>query len=241
MEATQVGRVLVENKGYKAIYDIYSVKLEVPVIRQKRGTNECGLAGVAMILRYYGIKASLNELKREIQVDETGTYAPQLGRYLMHKGLQVEIVSMHPSLFTLKDSQRSSAHLLKRFREIRRRSKSKQNRIVLGHFIAFLKQGGTIKVKIPDEKEVRQEIAQGRPIGALLTSHFLTSTKPGFNFHFNILTGIDATHIYVNDPLPGSKGGRQKYKIKDFLYGIYASTYGDVDNGCLIKVTKPKI
>jgi uncharacterized protein YvpB len=58
-----------------------------------------------------------------------------------------------------------------------------------------------------------------------------------FNFHLNIITGIDEENIYVNDPLQDI-GGKKSYSIKDFFFGLYASTYGNLDNGCLIVVKR---
>lgn len=216
------------------------MKLNVPLIRQEKDTKDCGLAGLVMIFAYNGIHTSIEKLRKEIKVDETGTYAPQLGSYMISKGLEVELVTLHPSLLTLKDINRNSRYLIKRFEKLKEKSKSEQNKMVLGYFIDFLRDGGRIKVKIPNENDVRQEIEQGRPVGALLTSNFLNSSTPRFNFHFNLITGIDSKNIYVNDPWPGKRGGKQKYKLGDFFFGIYSSMYGDLDNGCLIKVINSK-
>ena len=72
----------------------------------------------------------------------------------------------------------------------------------------------------------------------MITSNFLLFDKPIFNFHFNLITGIDETHIYVNDPLWDYRGGKHKYLINDFMYAIYASAYGDLDNASLMKIRK---
>jgi hypothetical protein len=33
-------------------------------------------------------------------------------------------------------------------------------------------------------------------------------------------------------------GGNKKYPIDEFFYGLYASIYGDFDNGCLMLFRK---
>jgi hypothetical protein len=215
------------------------MKLNVPVVKQERGSNYCGLAGLGMIFKYYNIPTSLKELKKDIKVYEIGTYAPQLGNYMIKKGLKIEIITMHPSLFTLKDKQHiSKSVLIKRFKKMKKKSKLEKNKITLAHFITFLQNGGKILVKIPDRKDIEKEIRNKRPIGALLTSNFLKGKDPRFNFHFNMITGIDKKYIYANDPLPDYRGGKQRYKIEDFFYGLFASAYGDLDNACLIKIRK---
>lgn len=211
------------------------MKLDVPLVLQKKGTKDCGLAGVAMLFKYHGLETSIDSLRKEIDVDETGTYAPQLGSYMIRNGFDVEIVTMHPALFTIRDTNLESRTLVARLEKMQARTKSKQNHMVLGHFLDYLRQGGRVKVKIPDYKDVQSEIRSDRPVGALLTSNFLNSNKPSFNFHFNLITGIDAQYVYVNDPWPGQTGGRKKHRINEFFYGIYSSMYGDLDNGCLIK------
>lgn len=102
-------------------------------------------------------------MEDEIKVYEgMGTYLPQLGKYLIENGFEIEIITMNPYLFD----------------------------------------------------------------------------KAIFNFHFNIITGIDEKHIYVNDPMWDYRGGEQKYEINDFMYAIYASTYGDLDNASIMKIKK---
>jgi len=72
-----------------------------------------------------------------------------------------------------------------------------------------------------------------------MTTNFLNREKPAFNFHFNIITGYDDTYIYANDPLvPEEGGGIKKYEHQSFFYGLYASTFGDLDNACFIKLKK---
>ncbi len=58
---------------------MFNIKLNVPLIRQDKDSRDCGLAGLCMILNYYGIKTSISELKEEIEVDKKGTYVTQLG------------------------------------------------------------------------------------------------------------------------------------------------------------------
>jgi predicted double-glycine peptidase len=61
--------------------------------------------------------------------------------------------------------------------------------------------------------------------------------KPRFTFHFNVISGIEKQHIYVNDPDWGKVlGGKHQYKINDYLYAVYASAYGAIDNASFMKI-----
>lgn len=214
------------------------MKLHVPLFRQPRRTRDCGLAALRMLLSYHSRDASLEDRCNELSVDEVGTYLPQLGSYLVGRSFDVEIVTMHPALFTSRDREADPKRVLERLEGVRRNAGSARRRKLLDHFIAFVQRGGRVRVKIPDEEDLREEITHGRPVVALLTSNFLTGRKPGVNFHFNLVTGIDEKSVYVNDPLPGLRGGRRRYSIQDFFFGIHASTLGDFDNGSLMKVDR---
>ena len=214
------------------------MKLDVPLVLQEKDSNDCGLAGICMILEYYNLKYSIEDLKTHLTVDETGTYAPQIGSFLIEKGFGVEIVTLNPRIFTNNDKELGQSAIIDKFKKMLNESKSQQDKKILDYYIEFLNEGGKLKVKIPDAKDVLEEIKNKRPLGALLTTNFLSNSKPCLNFHFNVITGIDDKFVYVNDPLPDFRGGEKKYLIEDFFFGLHASCYGDIDNGSLIKVKK---
>jgi len=215
------------------------MKLNVPLIKQKEGSEDCGLACLSMLLKYYNIQKSVSELKKHIKVYKgIGTYVPQLGKYLIENGFDVEIITMNPYLFTKKFGNKSQEDLITYFKSLSSKNKKENFKKGLGFFEEFIESGGKLTVKIPTVEDIKDEISQGRPMGALITSNFLLFDRPIFNFHFNIITGLDKTHIYVNDPLDDYRGGKHKYPINDFMYAIYASAYGDLDNASIMKIKK---
>ena len=189
-----------------------------------------------MILKFYSIDASLETLRRELIIDETGTYAPQLGSYLIKKGFDVEIITMHHALFTNKLNLSGKEEFIEHFNKLRDEAKSEKNKKTLSHFIEFIDNGGKITSRIPCRGDIQEEIDGKRPLCALMTTNFIYSGKPVFNFHFNVVTGIDDIYVYVNDPLWDDRGGKNKYTLTEFLYGLYARAYGDLDNASLIKI-----
>ena len=116
------------------------------------------------------------------------------------------------------------------------KAKNKEDKRAIAHYLDFLKGGGLISARIPIKKDIEDEINNRRPVLAELTTNFLLGLRKNFNFHFNVITGIDEEYIYVNDPLEDV--GEQKYPIQDFLFGLYAASYGSPDEGCLMKVRK---
>lgn len=215
------------------------MKLEVPLVRQGKSSLDCGIACLSMVLKYYGIEKSISDLKKDIKVYEgIGTYAPQIGKYLIDNGFEIEIITMNPFLFTRKFKEKSRDELISYLKERQKIEKEKRFKEPLNFFIEFMDSGGKITLKVPDVLDIKEEILEGRPLGALITSNFLLGDKPMFNFHFNLITGIDENYIYVNDPLNDYRGGHHKYPINDFMYAIYASAHGDLDNASIIKIKK---
>jgi len=215
------------------------MKLNIPLITQPKGSVDCGIAGITMILNYYNKTLSFEENKKNIIIDTVGTYAPQLGLYLMKNGFDVTIVTQHPSMFTNNDTGMYKQEILKRMDYLLSKNPNEQNKKTLEYFKKFLEEGGEIEVKIPEEKDIVNELKEHRPLAALMTTNFLYGKEPIFNFHFNVITGIDENYIYVNDPLWDERGGKKKYEKKDFFYGLYASAYADLDNASFM-IIKPK-
>ncbi len=214
------------------------MQLDVPLIRQPKGSVECGIAALAMLLGYHGIKTSQEELKQEIAIGATGTYSPQLGTCLLKKGFDVEIITLNPGLFTNKDKGMSQNELIAHFQALRAGADSEKKKKALDYFMEFMKNGGKIKAKVPDKKDILKELKSKRPVLALLTANFLSGAKPDFDFHYNVLTGIDGRYVHANDPRWDERGGKKKHLLSDLLFGVYASAYGDLDNACLITARK---
>lgn len=214
------------------------MKLTVPLVRQDKDSVDCGLAAVHMITNFWKLPLDFKKIRKHLKVDKQGTYCPQLGSFLIKQGFKVKITTFNPGLFTLKDVGKNQAairqHLQKTLKTTRKRTDQK----AIKFFLQFMGNGGEIEVKIPEEADIRQELKAKSPPIAILTSNFLFAAKPRYNFHFNVVTGIDDSHVYVNDPLWDERGGKHKYKIADFLFGIYTSSAGAFDNPSLIRIRK---
>ena len=218
------------------------MELQVPIIRQEIQSSDCGIAALSMIMSYYGINKSIADIKDSVKVYEgIWTYMPQLGEYLLQNGFDVEIITMNPLIFTKQFEIKTQEELIKYFDKLETENTKEKSKEPLLFFKKFLKAGGRITPKIPNIHDFKEEISNNRPIIALVTSNFLWSDKANFNFHFNIITGIDENYIYVNDPMWDNRGGKHKYEINDFMYAIYASAYGDIDNASIMKIRKKQL
>jgi len=214
------------------------MKLNVPLKQQDKGSKDCGLVSLLMVLEYFGIQKTFLDIKKEIIVDDVGTYAPQMGTFLVNNGFKVNVITQHPGLFTISDRDKNQKEILIHLNNLLKFEKDKQNKKVLKYFVEFMNDGGEITIKIPDENDIKKNIKKRVPVITLLTTAFLIDKTPKFNFHFNVVTGIDEKNIYRNDPGAGEKGGKKISKIGDFFFGLHASVYGDLDNGSLLQIIK---
>ncbi|NCQ82697.1 hypothetical protein GW750_08145 [bacterium] len=178
------------------------MKLDIPLETQKKGSLDCGIISLLMVFKYFGIKKSFIEVQKELKVDEVGTYAPQIGTFMLKNGFSVELMTQHPGIFTIIDRGKSQKEILHHMEELLQKEEKDQKKKVLKYFIEFLKNGGNVTVKIPGVVDIKKSIKQRSPLIALLTTLFLTEIEPEFNFHFNVVTGIDKDFVYLNDPLP---------------------------------------
>ncbi len=216
-------------------------QLNVPLIRQAERSSDCGPAAVAMLLEYYGVPTHIEELKKELGVYPWGTVTPQLGTYLLTHGFDVEIVTMHPSLFSIYTHFQDRASLKAHLESLAGSMKGEFDPIALNHFRTFIDSGGVISPRVPTLADIQEEIEAKRPVLVPITHWFLHKTEmpPRFSIHFNIVTGIEEKTVSVNDPDWGDVlGGAHVVDRDHFLYAMYASAKGGIDDACLLKATK---
>ena len=221
--------------------------LNVPIVRQEKDSVDCGIAAVNMITKFWKLPFTFEQIQKNLEADKFGTYCPQLGSFLIKNGFKVTVTTFNPGLFTLNEigaSQDKIKNHLEKISNTKSKAiagygiKTSNDKRAVKFFLQFMKDGGVVEVKIPTEEDIREELKSKNPSIVVLTSSFLFAKNPRFNFHFNVVTGIDRKFVYVNDPLWDERGGKHKYKISDFLFGMYAGAGGGVDNPSLIRIRK---
>ncbi|MEI8364674.1 MAG: papain-like cysteine protease family protein, partial [archaeon] len=155
----------------------------------------------------------------------------------LKNNFDVTLITLNPHLFTLKHRKLNQKQILNYFINKLKLTKDKQHKMVIKYFIEFIEKGGKVKIKIPDMEDIRTEIKNDRPLMVAFTSRFLTQNEAKLNSHANIVTGFDNDYVYINDP--EKIISKQKYKINEFLYGVYASAHNNIDDDCFMLV-KPR-
>lgn len=192
-----------------------------------------------MLLEYYGVPHDYKKLRKEIGVFHFGTFMPQLGLYLIKRGFEIEIITMHPALFTLFTTFANERELVEHLTSVRKILPQKHDRIGLNFFLQFIQAGGVVTPRIPVTQDIQKEIDYNRPLLCSLTHRLLfkSELKPKFSFHFNIITGYNAKKIYVNDPdWEDECGGEREHAMQGYLYAIYANVHGFIDGASIMKI-----
>jgi ABC-type bacteriocin/lantibiotic exporter with double-glycine peptidase domain len=211
--------------------------LKVPLKNQSWKSVLCGPCVMEMIYKYYGLNKTTKQICKEMKIySKIGTFTPQLGTHFIKNGLDAEIVTLNPRLVTKRYSKLSQKELLKQFIKNQKKYKNRRDKISFDFFIEFLKNGGKLKVKIPDKNEIIREIKNGRPVICSMTTKFLYNML-GLNGHFVVVSGISDNTFFVNDPLQKKI---KSYSIDEFIYGIHASAKFDLDNAAILKIRKAK-
>lgn len=216
-------------------------QLDVKLVRQPEDSNECGVACVSMIADFYNLQLEYSEIKDELGVYSWGTTTPQLGRFFLNHGFDVEIIGLHPALFQSGVEFKDSAELLQYLRKMRTVLKDGYDAISIEHFIEFVKEGGGITPRIPTVMDIETELAAESPVLIPLSHWFLhqTTMPPRFSIHFNVISGVHGGEFTVHDPDWGSDFGGIHNINKDLLmYAMYVSAKGGIDDACIMKIKK---
>jgi len=118
----------------------------------------------------------------------------------LQQDFEVNIITLNPHLFSTHHMSSSQDTIKAHITTLLQDPKKEKIQPSLIFFQEFLEQGGTITPQIPTQADIEKELFQHRPLIALLTSNFLSKDASKFNFHFNVITGLENNTIYVNDP-----------------------------------------
>lgn len=214
------------------------MRLSIKSIRQNKDSVDCNLVCDQMVLDYFGIIKTLDDIKKKIKLVKIGSYMPQNGKLFQDLGFTTRIITQTPYIFTNQDRNLTKKQIYERIIE-RKNFYNKTNKYnAMRHFKDYLDSGGEIVVKIPNLIDIEENIAKGNPIICIYTSNFLKGKSPKFNYHAAVVYGIDDTFVYVADPLWDGRGGYQKYLREDFIFALWASSSPDPDNASLLVIEK---
>lgn len=157
-----------------------NISYNIPLITQN--IQDCVQASAAQILQYYGIKKTIEEIKKEVPVyinkegKLLGSSLGQIATYFVQLGLKTTIYTVDIEIFDRSWGKLDKLTLIKRLTE--RRKYLKHSRydddaldLVINGYVDFLKKGGQITMSIVDEAYLYKLLERG-PIYAIVSYNF---------------------------------------------------------------------
>ncbi|MEO6096854.1 MAG: cysteine peptidase family C39 domain-containing protein [Fibrobacteria bacterium] len=213
------------------------MKLNLNVSKQP-DDESCGITCLQAIYDYYSHPTSLEKLKTEIEHWQTGgTVAVNLARHALGHGFQAEIHSYNIKIFDPSWSALNARDLSLKLKQRQRRIRSTKQKKVIGFYLDFLKQGGSLKFDDLDENLLTRLFKAHHPIICGLSATYLyqqvretadcteddvVGQPVG---HFVVVSGWDpqTRTVTINDPLrknPISDTGTYKLPFTKFSNAV---------------------
>lgn len=205
--------------------------LKMPLYLQEEGSVDCGPVCSRMMLEYFGIRRTLDELRAKVRYSEVGTSSYDNGSIFLCEGFRTRAVTAHPLLFPpdLQEKLADKGKLLDRIQGLAGRLTDKADN--LRTLTKFLQLGGELCMEIPAFRHIKEAIDVGSPVLALMYAKALGNNEGGF--HFVVANGYKRGFVHVMNPSPRAMN-QAWFPVDRFLYAVHASTCADVDNGTLI-------
>jgi len=205
------------------------VGYDIPLLTQN--TQDCAQSSASQILSYYGIKKSIEDIKKEVPVyissegKPLGSSLGHIATYFIQLGLETTLHSVDIEIFDRSWKDFDNQTLIQKLRERRKYLKHARYEeaaldLVVDGYAQFLKKGGRIVFPIVDEAYLYQLIQKG-PIYTILSYNFLNQVS---KYKFvsdgkpvqDSIAGSPSTHAVV---ISGYKLGKFEITDPDYRFG----------------------
>jgi hypothetical protein len=209
-------------------------KIDIEVFFQKNKSQDCGPVCVQMVLNHFGYFKKLTEIIAGMSYQPGGTYIYDNGLVALKEGLQVELVTANPLLFTQENRKemKKKGALITHLKKIEK--KKPKHSVPLSLFRSFIDNAGKATIEIPELEHIRKALDKDKLVIAFLYGQALGKNEGGF--HSIVVTGYKKGHVHINNP--GKRSRQGWFTVEDFLYALHSSTCVDVDNGSLLIIGK---
>ncbi len=186
-----------------------SIKLNVPIFKQKNHDMACGFVCLQMVLAYYGMKLSYNEIIKLAKLDpHIGSWWAQMAGVALDLKFKTELVNYN--LSNIYDSDIAGLKgdkLIKRLR-IQKRKIKELYYPEIKYDIEMIKKGGKLTLKIPTKDDLIDWLKKGRPpilsikVGPAY-GEVPSKERKSLNQHGIVVYGYDGKNFLIHDPHPG--------------------------------------
>lgn len=179
--------------------------MKIPIKPLKQETpNDCSIACLRMVLDYYGLKVSRDQIFNFIAkaTPDGGSFLSEIGRFARSKGFGVDLFAYNLYLTDPEDSHLSRSKLLVKFEErLKDSRRDKYYDLMLKSTIDGVKEGISYIIKRPSLGIIRTYLNKGTPVSVRL-NYIALVNKQGdpFDSHDVVLAGLNGKKVYLIDP-----------------------------------------
>lgn len=166
--------------------------------------DSCSIACLMMVLDYYGIRVSHEEIMNFIikATPGGGSFVTEIARFTKSKGLKVDCHAYNLYLTDPKDIELPKKKLLKKLeKELKDSKRDKYYDLMLESTIKGIKEGVNYIIKKPNFSIMKSYLEKSIPL-IVTVNYAALHNKQGdpFESHDILLCGLEGDTIYFIDP-----------------------------------------
>ncbi len=202
---------------------IKMTKISIKPIKQE-SPNDCSITCMRMILDYYGLKISREEIFDFIikATPDGGSFLSEIGRFAKSKGFAVDMHAYNLYLTEPEDSKLDKGEFLKKLvKELENSKRDKYYDLMLESTIKAIRNGINYVIAKPTVEIIKKYLNKMIPVSVRLNYTALVGEQGDpFDSHDVILSGIKNNDFYLIDPYDASE---KLFKQDDLMFAISQS------------------
>lgn len=214
------------------------MKISIRALKQET-PNDCSITCMRMILDYYGLEVSRDEIYDFIikATLEGGSFLSEIGRFARSRGFDVDMYAYNLYLTGAKDAKLGKEKLLKKLeRGLKNSKRDKYYDLMLESNIKAIKEGINYLIRKPNLKIIKLYLNKKIPLSVRLNYAALVGEKGDpFDSHDVVLSGLRNKKIYIIDPYDASE---KLFRSEDLMFAICESKI--ISASAYLLAVKPK-
>ncbi|OGM33463.1 hypothetical protein A2803_04685 [Candidatus Woesebacteria bacterium RIFCSPHIGHO2_01_FULL_44_21] len=200
-------------------------KILIPIKPLKQSDpNACSVTCLRMILSYYGLEVSNDEIFDFIvkATPEGGSFLSEIGRFANSRGFGVDLYAYNLYLTDPKDADLSEDELLRKLeRQLSDSQRDKYYDLMLKSTIDGVKEGVRYIIKKPSFEIIKEYLNNGIPLSIRLNYASLVNKQGDpFDSHDVVLSGREDKKVRLVDPEDASE---KLFDYQDLMFSISQS------------------
>lgn len=180
------------------------INLNIPLVQQI-GMQDCGIASLKMMLDYYGIQKTYDEVKKAIPLyrNNYGSNLMDISLFALKSGLKNEAWAFdHWFMDEANNETPSLDYFLKLEEKVKNSNFKNKNRRLfeIDRVINLLDNGGVIKIKPLTKEIIDRALKEGNLVFLICFSGSMYDTHRVSDYHMIIVHGMTGNNYLVKDP-----------------------------------------